>query len=379
MKETIVKFLRKKDLVFIKELGHGAYGRTVILHDETIDEDFVCKKYSPINKDEEKELFKNFIEEIKLLHLLYHRNVVRVFNYYLYPESYTGYILMELVEGPDVEDYLAKYPENVNEIFVQIIEGFTHLEYHNILHRDIRPQNILVSDDGMLKIIDFGFGKKVDTQSDFGKSISLNWWCDPPSEFTDDIYNYTTEVYFVGKLLENIITTNSIEQFKYKNLLKRMCASDPLERVKSFSLIKNEILSEKFSDMDFTEQEIYSYREFSKALCSIIAIVEHDTKYINDIDEVQHFLEESYKEVMLEEYVSSNSSIIGCFLNGSYKFYTTREVEVSTIKAFIELLRSCSREKKNIILSNIQTRLGSIERDSMKKDSDEANFDDVPF
>jgi len=63
------------------------------------------------------ELYRNFVEEIKLLHMINHQNIVRVFNYYLYPEEKTGYILMEFISGFDIEDYLRRFPEDVNSIF----------------------------------------------------------------------------------------------------------------------------------------------------------------------------------------------------------------------------------------------------------------------
>lgn len=132
---------------------------------------------------------------------------MRVFNYYLYPEQLAGYILMEYVDGSDVSDYLRDNPQNVNETFLQTIAGFRYLESNGILHRDVRPGNILVRADGAVKIIDLGFGKRVQMPEDFDKSISLNWWCQPPAEFSRNLYDYRTEVYFVGKLFENIIHT----------------------------------------------------------------------------------------------------------------------------------------------------------------------------
>ena len=47
MEEKIVEFLRKRDYRLIKELGQGASGKTVLLHDDVINEFFVCKKYLP--------------------------------------------------------------------------------------------------------------------------------------------------------------------------------------------------------------------------------------------------------------------------------------------------------------------------------------------
>ena len=182
-----IKFLRRKDYKFVRELGEGACGKTVLLHDDLIGEDFACKKYSPQFEGDRQTLFTNFIQEIKLLYQISHQNIVRVFSYYLYPDKVTGYIVMEFVDGSDIGTYLKKAPEKANELFLQAIHGFSYLEARRILHRDIRPANLLVREDGVLKIIDFGFGKHVQDSENLGKSISLNWLCDPPQEFADNI------------------------------------------------------------------------------------------------------------------------------------------------------------------------------------------------
>lgn len=235
MTEKVIEFLRKKDYKLIKELGSGACGKTVLLYDEIIDEKFVCKKYLPYFEHHKELLFKNFVQEIKLLHLINHRNIVRVFNYYIYPDHLTGYILMEFVEGSDIEEYLSEHPENINEIFLQTIEGFSYLESNNILHRDIRPLNVMVTDGGVVKIIDFGFGKRIADKEDFDKSITLNWWCETPPDFEQELYDFQTEVYFVGKLFEKILKEQDIEQFKYLTVLNSMCAQDRGERIMKYA------------------------------------------------------------------------------------------------------------------------------------------------
>lgn len=165
----IVTFLRKRDYRLERELGQGACGQTVLLFDEQIDQHFVCKKYVPYASSRRQELFQNFVREIKLLHQVHHENVVRVFNHYLYPEQFAGYILMEFVDGTEIDEFAAARPELLNETFLQAVRGFGHLERCGILHRDIRPGNLMVRTDGILKIIDLGFGKRVETSGDFDK------------------------------------------------------------------------------------------------------------------------------------------------------------------------------------------------------------------
>ena len=89
----IIKFLRQRDYKLIDNIGQGGTSRAVLLKDELLDSLFVCKKYSPVDEHDKLTYFRNFVDEIKLLHLLYHQNIVRIFNYHLYPEQVTGYIV----------------------------------------------------------------------------------------------------------------------------------------------------------------------------------------------------------------------------------------------------------------------------------------------
>ncbi|OQW38636.1 MAG: kinase [Proteobacteria bacterium SG_bin4] len=375
MKQQLVKFLRRKDFELVRELGRGACGKTVLLHDPVIAENFVCKKYSPLQEEHKEELYSNFVHEIKLLHLLNHPNIVRVFNYYLYPEEKTGYILMEFVEGKDIEDYSRANPENINSIFVQAIEAFYHLELNEILHRDIRPLNILVSDAGDVKVIDFGFGKKIVDSKGFDKSISLNWWCEPPNEFSDDIYDHSTEVYFVGKLFESMIIEGEIEQFAYKNILGRMTARNPENRIRGFSDLRNEILSGSFGDIEFDPFELKAYRTFAQQVTSTLSKIERSAKYVESPAEILRKLEDTYRSVMLEVHVPTNSTVLRALVNGSYYFSTKVYFDVSAIKNFLDLLRHASAAKRNIIIANLKTRLDAIERYDENAELD----DDIPF
>lgn len=374
MQQEIIKFTRQKDLKFIRDLGQGACGRTVLLYDDVINETFVCKKYAPIYDELKEDLWSNFKQEIKLLHLLNHQNIVRFFNYYLYPTKLTGYILMEYVEGNDIEKYLRDYPEKINQIFLQAIEGFAHLEQNNILHRDIRPLNLLVSNDGILKIIDFGFGKHTNHDKGYTKSITLNWLYEKPKEFESGIYNYSTEIYFLGKLFEKIISDNQIESFSYRKILSRMCNYDIPERLNSFNLIRNEILSGEFSEISFDFHERAAYRAFSDAIIDSIATVDYKAKFIDNPDDIQRKIENHYKYTMLEEKVATNQLVSKCLISGEFSFYKNRYIKVQVIKNFLNLLKKSSKEKKNIIIGNLQTRLESIE-----KDYTDQEYDDIPF
>ncbi|HXR40393.1 MAG TPA: protein kinase family protein [Terracidiphilus sp.] len=371
----IVRFLRSRDYKLIKELGQGACGKTVLLVDDQIGQHFVCKKYSPYEESERKALFENFVREIKLLHLLQHNNLVRVFNYYLYPEKFSGYILMEFVDGKDIEDFTAEFPDKLNDLFNQAIDGFSYLERSGVLHRDIRAGNLLVSNEGQLKIIDLGFGKQVNTSLDFDKSITLNWWCATPDEFRFKRYNFTTEVYFVGKLFEQLIHSNNISQFKYTDALRRMCEPDPDRRIKSFAEIDRAIRSELITETEFSDEEIETYRRFASALMSITSKIAQSAKYLTDLTKIQSKLGEIYRSSMLEWTIPDSHRMIGCFVEGGYYYKANQTVNTETVRDFVRLLKSCGAEQARVIIANLDTRLDTVKR----YDPDEIQDEDIPF
>lgn len=376
MSDNVIEFVRKRNYLLVKELGQGACGKTVLLKDDVIDELFVCKKYSPYYEEHKQEFFSNFLREIKLLHDVYHQNVVRIFNYHIYPEKLTGYILMEYIDGTDLDDYAKENPEKLADVFNQTIRGFCHLETRNILHRDIRPMNLMVNKDGTVKIIDLGFGKRVEISDDFEKSISLNWWCEPPNEFATSNYNFGTEVYFVGKLFEKTIQNLAIEDFQYRSVLRKMCQAEPANRFSSFLDVEREILANKLAEIDFWGQELSNYRDFANALTKHVAKIENGTKYFDDHEKIISKLEATYRNLMLEDVAPNCAPILRCLLNGGFRFHKDG-FKVSCLKDFLSLLKSSNEEKRRIILANLQSRLDAIDRYETSKF--DAFDNDIPF
>jgi serine/threonine-protein kinase len=334
----------------------------------------VCKKYSPIYESYREELFKSFLREIKLLHEVYHQNVVRIFNYHIYPEKLAGYIVMEYVDGKEIDEYLQENPEKIEDIFLQTIKGFAHLESKMILHRDIRSRNLMVRNDGVVKIIDLGFGKRVETPRDFDKSVSLNWWCELPKEFTNSIYDFRTEIYFIGKLFEKFLQELNIDNFKYSAVLRKMCQTDPTNRTESFFDVEKEILANRISEIEFWGQELSSYRNFANSVSHHVTKIENGTKYFDDQYKIISKLESNYRSFMLEEITPDAATVMRCFINGSF-IYNKKGLEVKTVRDFISLLKSSDEEKQRIILANIHSRLDAIDRYTKPSHFD----DEIPF
>jgi serine/threonine protein kinase len=370
--ETIT-FLRQKDFRFLQNIGQGGTGKTILIKDESIDEIFVCKKYAPFYAEDAEKYYSNFLSEIKILHTLFHINVVRVFNYYLYPESKTGYILMDYIRGQNIADYIADNPDRIDDVFVQLVSGFKYLEENGILHRDIRPENIFVTDNGIVKIIDFGFGKQIVFDDNFENSVSLNWRYAIPAEFSERIYDQTTEVYFVGKLMEEIIDENNIEGFAYPHLLKNMISNSRVNRIANFLAVSRELLNKENDLLEFDLYDKHVYKSFAEDLDEIILKIEDDASYVSDIDKIMKGLIEVYRVSTLEDAIQNPVQLARVFLKGGYRYNPKAICLVSRLKNFVDLLQTNSIEKRKVVVNNLWQRL------DRKPRYESEPVDDLPF
>lgn len=281
---------------------------------------------------------------------------------------------MEYILGDNIEIYIRENPHMLNDVFIQTINGFRHLEENRILHRDIRPDNILINAVGEVKIIDFGFGKNVRHNENVEKSITLNWRYSQPNDFKDKFYDFRTDVYFVGKLFEEIINDNKLDGFKYSRILSEMITVDYNSRIQSFLNIERKVISDESSRLDFSNEERDIYLSFADSLSNVFTGIASDVEYHSNIDTLIMSLEAVYRNSMLEEYIQNSNAIASCFLKGSYRYRTKPYFLVTTLIEFIDFFKSVSVGKKKIILNNLWQRIDRVERKDFVLETD-----DLPF
>ena len=358
----VIKFSKPKYYEFVKALKAGGTGKTLLMRDSTINELFVCKKYAPEQKEYEDEFYNRFVEEIKIMYSVYHNNIVRIYDYFLYPEYKTGYIIMEYIKGENIEEYFRLADgEDINSIFVQIINAFLYLEQHNILHRDIRATNIMIDEKGDIKVIDFGFGKKlIEEQQENQASVLLNW---PASKVPDEIYSeqygIQTEIFYVGYLIKNIIEKYNIKCFKYGILLEKMIQVNPVNRIHSFEEIQNSIAEQTFEQINFTDEEKEIYQKFANSMCALLYPIKDSLSIEKDSSIIIEKLRVILRDNSLEEYITNVTTLISIFVKSDYRYYNNR-VEVYKVKDFYEFFLNQADAVKEIILNNLYGRIGNI-------------------
>lgn len=388
--EDVITFIREKDYKYIKDLGNGSFGKTVLLKDEELDTLYACKKYSPTFNASTK-YFEKFISEIKILNAMLNENIVRIYNSYIYSDKQTGYIIMEYVNGNDIAEYIKLNPKEINSVFEQLIEAFVYLERKNICHRDIRAKNILVNEKGIVKVIDFGFGKEFTLDSAVSDSTKCNnWICDLPDEMmvSEPKYNNLTDMYFIGNLISQIVKDNNLS-FKYNRIVEKMKKKNPEERYKNFSEISKILNERNVTELVvITDNEKKIYRTFVNSLMDIIDKMAYSANIERDINKIVESLIEVCNKNMFEEYILDNEELLKCFINGNFKYnqikteidfnsgeeYNINIMYLKVIQDFIQWLNNCNEQQKRMVMDNIFYRLSKVE-----KYFDIENGDDLPF
>lgn len=151
----------------IKELiGGGGMSNVYLARDMILDRDIAIKmlRYDFSN---EEELRRRFQREALSTTSLAHPNIVNIFD--VGEEGAIPYLVMEYVPGKTLKEYIIEQspiaPERAVKIMKQLASALAHAHHNQIVHRDIKPQNILMDEEGNVKISDFGIAMALSATS----------------------------------------------------------------------------------------------------------------------------------------------------------------------------------------------------------------------
>jgi eukaryotic-like serine/threonine-protein kinase len=145
-----------------RKLGEGGMGVVYEALDGHLDRR-VALKILPPDKIVNGARKQRFIQEAKAASALNHPNIVTIYE--IGAEDGVDYIAMELVAGQTLEELLAKRRLKLNEVLklaVQIADALASAHAAGIVHRDVKPANLMVNNNGLVKVLDFGLAKLTD-------------------------------------------------------------------------------------------------------------------------------------------------------------------------------------------------------------------------
>jgi serine/threonine protein kinase/tetratricopeptide (TPR) repeat protein len=158
----------------IELLGTGGMGKVYRAFDNKVKEEIAIKLLKPEISQNEK-IIERFSNEIRLSRKITHKNVCRMHD--LNEEGGTQYITMEYVAGEDLKSFIRRVghlpPKKAISIGRQVCEGLAEAHSLGVIHRDLKPQNIMVDKSGNPKIMDFGIARSLKAEGITGEGAII--------------------------------------------------------------------------------------------------------------------------------------------------------------------------------------------------------------
>nr|XP_056719071.1 serine/threonine-protein kinase TAO2 isoform X2 [Euleptes europaea] len=167
----------EKLFVDLREIGHGSFGAVYFARDIRNNEVVAIKKMSYSGK-QSNEKWQDIIKEVKFLQKLRHPNTIEYKGCYL--REHTAWLVMEYCLG-SASDLLEVHKKPLQEVEIAAIthgalQGLAYLHSHNMIHRDVKAGNILLTEPGQVKLGDFGSASIIAPANSF---VGTPYWMAP--------------------------------------------------------------------------------------------------------------------------------------------------------------------------------------------------------
>ncbi len=145
----------------VREIGQGGMATVYEAVDTTLERSVAVKILHP-HLSRQKEALVRFRREAKVVARLKHPNIIEVYDI-SEPEEERQYIVSELIEGPTLAEYHNDYGPFPGElaacVVYELAQALGHAHEHGVIHRDMKPENVMIRPDGRVKLMDFGIAR----------------------------------------------------------------------------------------------------------------------------------------------------------------------------------------------------------------------------
>jgi serine/threonine protein kinase len=191
----------------IEELGRGGMGRVYRVIDKKINEEVALKLIKPEIAD--SRTIERFGNELKMARKISHKNVCRM--YHLSEESGTHYITMEYVDGETLKGMIRMTKQlsvgTAINIAKQVCEGLAEAHRLGVVHRDLKPQNIMIDKQGNARIMDFGIARSLESDGTTRPGVLIGtpeYMSPEQTEFKE--VDQRSDLYSLGIMLYEMLT-----------------------------------------------------------------------------------------------------------------------------------------------------------------------------
>ena len=192
----------------IKSIGEGGMANVYLAYDTILDRDVAVKILRGDLSNDEK-FVRRFQREALNASSLSHPNIVEVYD--VGDDNGQYFIVMEYIEGKNLKDLIKKRGKltvsEVVDIMGQIADGLSVAHDSYIIHRDIKPQNIMILENGLVKITDFGIAMAMNaTQLTQTNSVMGSVHYLPPEQASGKGSTLKSDIYSMGILMYELLT-----------------------------------------------------------------------------------------------------------------------------------------------------------------------------
>jgi serine/threonine protein kinase/tetratricopeptide (TPR) repeat protein len=192
----------------IEELGKGGMGKVYKAVDTRINEKIALKLIKPEISSDKKTL-ERFGNELKLARKITHKNVGKMFD--INEQEGTHYITMEYVSGQDLKGLIRQTGQlaigTSISIAKQICEGLSEAHKVGVVHRDLKPNNIMIDREGEVRIMDFGIARSLKEKGITGAGVMIGT---PeymsPEQVEAKVVDQRSDIYSLGVILFEMLT-----------------------------------------------------------------------------------------------------------------------------------------------------------------------------
>jgi serine/threonine protein kinase len=197
-----------------EQIGQGGMGAVYLAEHTTLSRKVALKVLTPGADSDTKLAVERFLREARSAAALDHPNIVRLHDVGQFGTTY--YIVMELVEGDTLDKLVTKSGSipcgKAVEYIAQAAAGLQHAYEKGFVHRDIKPQNLILSKDGTVKILDMGLARsseerdKLTANIDIGAILGTADYIAPEQAVNDPNVDIRADIYSLGATFYTLVT-----------------------------------------------------------------------------------------------------------------------------------------------------------------------------